>query len=125
LLNLVETLIGELRKAEAENRYLREQLRGRKSGGGKPDPPKGTSPAASRSSEKERAEPAETKQHTKRSKLDRIRIDREEVLKLDRATLPPDAEFKGFEDVVVQELHIRTDNVRFRKEKYYITIIGP
>src|SRR2546421_1762961 len=57
-----------------------------------------------------------SKQHTKRSKLDRIRIDREEVLKLDRATLPPDAEFKGFEDVVVQELHIRTDNeLRDRK----------
>ncbi len=124
LLNLVETLTVELRKAQAENRYLREQLHGRKSGGGKPDPSKGTSPPASRSSEKERAEPPQTKQNTKRSKLDRIRIDREEVLKLDRATLPPDAEFKGFEDVVVQELHIRTDNVRFRKEKYYAASTG-
>ncbi len=124
LLNLVETLTVELRKAQAENRYLREQLHGRKGGGGKPDPSKGTSPPASRSSEKERAEPPETKQNNKRSKLDRIRIDREEVLKLDRATLPPDAEFKGFEDVVVQELHIRTDNVRFRKEKYYAASTG-
>ena len=69
LLNLVETLTVELRKAQAENRYLREQLHGRKSGGGKPDPSKGTSPPASRSSEKERAEPPETKQNTKRSKL--------------------------------------------------------
>jgi len=124
LLNLVETLTVELRKAQSENRYLREQLHGRKGGGGKPDPSKGTSPPASRSSEKERAEPPETKQNTKRSKLDRIRIDREEVLKLDRVTLPPDAEFKGFEDVVVQELHIRTDNVRFRKEKYYAASTG-
>jgi hypothetical protein len=124
LLNLVETLTVELRKAQAENRYLREQLQGRKSGGGKPDPSKGASPPASRSSEKERAEPPETKQNTKRSKLDRIRIDREEVLKLDRATLPPDAEFKGYEDVVVQELHIRPDNVRFRKEKYYAASTG-
>lgn len=124
LLNLVETLTGELRKAEAENRYLREQLHGRKGGGGKPDPSKGASPPASRSSEKERAEPPETKPNTKRSKLDRIRIDREEVLKLDRATLPPDAAFKGYEDVVVQELHIRTDNVRFRKEKYYAASTG-
>jgi len=119
LLNLVETLTVELRKAQAENRYLREQFPGRKGGGGKPAPSKGASPPASRSSEKERAEPPDTKPNTKRSKLDRIRIDREEVLKLDRATLPPDAEFKGYEEVVVQELHIRTDNVRFRKEKYY------
>jgi hypothetical protein len=124
LLNLVETLTGELRKAQAEIRYLREQLHGRKGGGGKPDPSQGASPPASRSSEKERAEPPESKPNTKRSKLDRIRIDREEVLKLDRAILPPDAEFKGYEDVVVQELHIRTDNVRFRKEKYYAASTG-
>jgi len=124
LLNLVETLTVELRKVQAENRYLREQLHGRKGGGGQPASSKGASPPVSRSSEKERAEPPETKQNTKRSKLDRIRIDREEVLRLDRATLPPDAEFKGYEDVVVQELHIRTDNVRFRKEKYYAASTG-
>ena len=124
LLNLVETLTVELRKAQAENRYLREKLHGRKGGDGKPDPSQGASPPASRSPEKERAEPPETKPNTKRSKLDRIRIDREQVLKLDRATLPPDAEFKGYEDVVVQELCIRTDNVRFRKEKYYAASTG-
>jgi len=119
LLNLVETLTGELRKAQAENRYLREQLHGRQGGGRKPDPSQGASAPTSRSSERERAETEESKPSTKRSKLDRVRIDREEVLRLDRATLPPDAEFKGYEDVVVQELLLRTDNVRFRKEKYY------
>ena len=124
LLNLVETLSVELRKVEAENRYLREKLHGRKGGGGKPDQSKGDSPRASRSSEKERAESPESKQNTKRSKLDRILIDREEVLKVDRATLPPDAEFKGYEEVVVQELLIRTDNVKFRKEKYYAASTG-
>ena len=124
LLNLVETLTVELRKAQAENRYLREQLHGRKGGGGKPDPSKGATAPVSRSSEKERAEPPESKQSTKRSKLDRIPIDREQLLKLDRATLPPDAEFKGYEEVVVQELHIGTDNVRFRKEKYYAASTG-
>ena len=96
LLNLVETLTADLREAQAENQYLREQLNRRKGGGGKPDAPsQDASPPAWQSSEKERAEPAETKQRTKRSKLDRIRVDREEVLKLDRASLPPDAEFKG------------------------------
>jgi hypothetical protein len=123
LLNLVETLTVELRKAREENRYLREKLHGRKGGGGKPDPPKGGSPA-SLSSEKQRAEPKERDQQTKRSKLDRIRIDREQVLKLDRAGLPADAVFKGYEDVVVQELRIRTDNVRFHKEKYYAASTG-
>ncbi len=95
-----------------------------KAGAANPDLCQGSSPPASRSSEKERAEPPETKQSTKRSKLDRISIDREEVLRLDRAALPPEAEFKGYEEVVVQELHIRTDNVKFRKEKYYAASTG-
>ena len=119
LLNLIESLTADLRKSQAENVYLREQLKLRKGGGDKAGPSKDSSAAVSRSSEKERAEPSATKAHIKRSKLDRIRIDREEVLKLDRACLPPDAEFKGYEDVVVQELRISTDNVKFRKEKYY------
>src|SRR5258708_24126366 len=108
LLNLIESLTADLRKAQAENLYLREQLNRRKGGGGKPDQPKDTTEAKSQSSEKERAE---TKPRTKRSKLDRIRIHRGELLKLDRASLPPDVQFKGYEDVVVQELGIGTANV--------------
>ena len=121
LLNFIESLMADLRKSQAENRYLREQLNRRK---GTPNPPKDTSEPASPSSEKEREEPSETKQRTKRSKLDRVRIDREEVLTVDRALLPSDAEFKGYEDVVVQELRIDTDNVKFRKEKYYSASAG-
>ncbi len=40
-------------------------------------------------------------------------------MRVDPAQLPPDAEFKGYEDVVVQDIKIVTDNVRFRKEKFY------
>lgn len=123
LLNLVEALMVELRKAQVENRYLREKLEGRKGGGGKSDPSKGASPSSPQSSEKQRAEPGPDKPN-KRSKLDRITIDREQVLKVDPTTLPPDAEFKGYEEVVVQELLIGTDNVRFRKEKYYAASTG-
>ena len=120
LLNLIETLTAELRKAQAENQYLREQLQSRKGGGGgNPGSSPGIAAPAPRSSEKERAEAAEKEPHIKRRKLDRIHIDREEVLPVDPAVLPADAQFKGYEDVVVQELCITTDNVRFRKEKFY------
>src|SRR5437667_10102313 len=121
LLNLIESLTADLRKAQAEILYLREQLNRRKGGGDKPNQPKDTSGPASQSSEKERAE---SEQRTKRGKLDRVRNDREEVLQLDRASLPPDAPSKGYEDVVVQELGFVTDNVKFRKEKYYAASTG-
>jgi len=124
LLNLIESLSAELRKAQAENQYLREQLRRRTGGGGKPDASRGSSAPAPRSSEKERAEAAEKKPHIKRCKLDRIPVEREEVLQVDPAVLPADAQFKGYEEVVVQELCIRTDNVKFRKEKFYSPSTG-
>src|ERR1035438_4430104 len=122
LLNLIESLTADLRKAQAEILYLREQLNRRKGGGDKSGQPKADSGGAqTQSSEKERAE---TKERIRRSKLERVRIDRVEVLKLDRASLPPDAQFKGYEDVVVQELRSGTDNVKFRKEKYYAPSTG-
>ena len=125
LLNLVESLTADLRKAQAEILYLKQQLkRGGKGGGGPSGPSKETARPTPRSSEKQRDEPPETSKRGKGSKLDRIRIDREEVLKLDRTALPPDAEFKGYEEVVVQDLRISTDNVRFRKEKYYAASSG-
>ena len=77
LLNLIESLTADLRKSQAENLYLREQLNRRQGGGGKPGQPKDTAGAKSQSSEKERAE---TKQRTRRGKLERVRVDREEVL---------------------------------------------
>ena len=38
---------------------------------------------------------------------------------MDPASLPADAEFKGHEDVVVQDVRFETDNILFHKEKYY------
>ena len=119
LLNLLERVYADLRKAQAEIEYLREQLQARKGGGGPGSGSSEAGGAAPRSSEKERKEPRESHEPRKQRKLERIRIDREEVLKVDRATLPADAEFKGYEEVVVQDVHLRTDNVKFRKEKYY------
>ena len=122
LLNLVESLTGDLRKAQAENQYLREQLK--RDSGGPSGPGKGNRNAGRpagqgqkpRSSEEERGEPREWK---KRNKLDRVRVDREQKVDVDQEALPADAEFKGYEEVVVQDLQIHTDNVKFLKAKYY------
>jgi hypothetical protein len=122
LLNLVEDLRGELKKAQQENAYLRQRLRLHQGGEGKPgDKPAGSAPQQPRSSEKERNEP---KGRIKREKLSRIKIDKEVKLDLDRAKLPPDAQDKGYEEVVVQELRIATCNVRFLRKKYYSASMG-
>src|SRR5712691_9714583 len=120
LVNLVEDLQGKLKKAQQENAYLRQQLGLRQGGEGKPGG-NSSPPQPPRSSEEERKEPQE---RNKREKLSRIKIDREEKLDLDRAKLPPDAKDKGYEEVVVQELRIATDNVKFLRKKYYSASTG-
>jgi hypothetical protein len=125
LLNLVETLMADLREARAEIQRLRDELNRLKGGQGipniKPNRPASPGTSSQHSSERERREP---KDWQKSSKLDQIPINREEVLKLDPASLPPDSEFKGYEPVVVQDLRIATDNIRFLKEKYYSASAG-
>src|SRR6266516_1379255 len=77
---------------------------------------KANKPAPNLSSEKERRE---SKSHHKATKQAQIRIDRVEVVKADPCRLPIDALFKGYEEVTVQDIEFRTENIRFRKEKYY------
>jgi hypothetical protein len=118
LLNLVEEMAAENRALRAERQPLRDEINRLKGEPGKPlvKPDRKASPVtpADHSSEHERHKP---KAHQKGSKIDQITIDREEVLTLDRASLPTDAEFKGHEPVVVQDVRFQTDHVRFWKEK--------
>lgn len=123
LLNLIEALSADLRDAQVEIQRLRDEVNRLKGEQGKPNV-KANTPQPSwpdHSSEKERRKP---RQHQKRSKKATVRIDREQVLKVERASLPADAEFKGYEDVVVQDVVFGTDNVCFHKEKYYAASTG-
>jgi len=118
LLNLVEKLSADLRDAQAEIQRLRDEVNRLKGEQGKPKI-KGNTPKAGgwdHSSEKERRT---ARQRHKGSKNAEIRIDREQTLEVNRSLLPEDAEFKGCEDVVVQDIKLETDNVLFHKEKYY------
>jgi hypothetical protein len=119
LLNLVEEVVAESRKLREENQQLRDENNRLKGEQGKPSIKPNKPAAKSRrdySSECERHKPRERK---KASKVETIKINREEVVKVDPAQLPPDAKFEGYEDVVVQDIKLETDNVRFWKEKFY------
>jgi hypothetical protein len=125
LFNLIEDQQATIRQLQAENQQLRDENNRLKGEHGQPDikankPPK--PPAASdHSSEAERRQPQAWR---KGSKLDRITIQREVLLTVDPSSLPADAEFKGHEDVVVQDVRFETANILFHKEKYYSPSAG-
>ncbi|MCP4163882.1 MAG: hypothetical protein GY760_27795, partial [Deltaproteobacteria bacterium] len=62
---------------------------------------------------------ARYKKRNRQPKLAEIHIDREEKCRVGTEQLPEDAQFKGYQDKVVQDLIIKTDNVKFKREKYY------
>ena len=115
LLNLIEDLSADLRAAQDEIQRLRAENNRLKGEQGKPTI-KPDTPPPDHSSERERHQPTE---RVKRGKQATITIDREQVVHVDRSILPPDAEFKGYDDVVVQDLVICTDNICFHKEVFY------
>jgi hypothetical protein len=110
--------MADLRAAQAENQRLRDEINRLKGEQGRPmiksNQPQ--PPSTDHSSEQERRKP---KAWSKGRKMDRIPMDREQVMQVDPACLPPDAQFKGYEDVVVQDVRFCTDNVLFHKEKFY------
>jgi len=123
LLNLIESLSADLRDAQAENQRLRDELNRLKGEQGRPKvkantPPR---PAADHSSEQERRQP---RPRVPRRKQATLRIDREAELVIARAQLPVDAEFKGHEAVIVQDLLLRSENICFHKQKYYAASTG-
>ncbi len=121
LLNLIEDMQATIRQLQAENQRLRDENNRLKGEQGKPNIKpnkhgKGSAQSSDHSSEAERRKP---QGWSKGSKLDKIEANREVVLTVDPALLPTDAEFKGYEETLVQDLLIQTDNVLFRREKYY------
>ena len=118
LLNLIDDLSSDLRDAQVEIQRLRDENNRLKGEQGQPTikPPTAPPPPATYSSEPERHRGGE---RGKRGKRNAIRIDREQTLTVDPTILPPDAECKGYEELGVQDVVIRTDNVLFRKEVFY------
>jgi hypothetical protein len=116
LMNLVEHLSTKVAQQAEEIQRLRDENNRLKGEQGKPNILPNTKAKASLSSEKERRV---SKPHHKANKHAQIRIDRVEVVKVGEEHMPADAQFKGYEDVIVQDIAVRTENIRFRKEKYY------
>ena len=115
LMNLIETLSAKVAEQAEEIRRLRDEIRRLK---GEQSAPTFTPKPASAllSSEKERHQPLP---HRKAHKHAHVKIDRIEVVTVEKHLLPDEAQLKGYEEVIVQDSVFRTDNVRCRKERYY------
>ena len=129
LLNLVETIHSENEELKEENQQLKDEVSHLKGEQGKPDIKGKKNKNDDISSEQERKEDStdddddakkgKKKTRKRKPKLPRIKIDREEICPVDKSTLPKDIEFKGHSDVVIQDIKIVTDNVKYRREIYY------
>lgn len=121
LLNLVEMLASENEQLRAENQRLQDEINRLKGEQGKPNIRKQTQSSQNFSSEKERRQNRNKakKERKSKNKKNRIPVNRIEFCELDKTQLPPDAVFKGYKSVVVQDIIIRADNIKFRKAVYY------
>jgi hypothetical protein len=112
-LNLTQHLMAENARLREEIQRLRDEVARLKGEQGKP----GIKPGKKKkkhSSEKERKIP---KKRTRQSKS--VEIDRTVHCPIVRETLPEDAQYKGTERLVVEDVLFRRDNVAFEREKYY------
>jgi hypothetical protein len=116
LMNLVETLSAKVKEQAEEIQRLRDENHRLKGEQGKPKILPNTKVTPTLSSEKERRV---SKAHHKRNKQAQIKIDRVEIVEVPKQHLPVDAQFKGYEEVIVQDVVFQTETIQFCKEKYY------
>lgn len=118
LLNIIEYQAKEIKILREENQKLRDENNRLKGEQGKPN-----IHARIRkniSSEKERNQHTRNKFHKRsKSKNHKIKINKIVKCKIDLAKLPADAIFKGYKTVIIQDISIKTSNIKFRKEVYY------
>ena len=122
ILNLVEELSSDNITLRQEKQQLRDENNRLKGEQGKPQVKPSKKPHSTSSSDHSSEQPRRRrKKRTRRARNKCIQIDREWKLELDHAQLPEDAKHKDYVSVVVQDVKLVTDNIRFLKEKCYST----
>jgi hypothetical protein len=118
LLAAVESLLHEREHMLKEIQNLKDEIRRLKNEQGKPQINENKKPKnpSDISSEKERNEP---KPRKKSSKKNKVKPNRTEIREVDKSFLPEDAVFKGYDEVVIQNILIKTDNILFKLECWY------
>ena len=122
LVNLVEMLAEENIKLKQTVQQLKDEINRLKGEQGKPNIPgqsKGGIGNSNHSSEADRKKRGKDNSKNKGKRKKDVNIDRRITIPVDKTQLPNDAQFKGFETRIIQDLKIITDNVEFKLEVYY------
>lgn len=122
LLNLLEQFVAENQALRTEIQVLRDENARLKGGSGKPDiKPNLPPPSADHSSEAERRTPTPRgKPHKNRQLL----VTREQPCVVDPTTLPPEAVRHGTCEVLVQDLRLHVEVIRFVREVWLLPSTG-
>ena len=122
LLNLVELLASENTRLTDLVQQLNHEINRRKGEQGQPEFTKKNKTSGEISSENERKEAEGRKPKGKNEPRNRqpspskITIDRFDICPVNKKELPKDAIFKGYKDEVVQNILIKTENVKFKQK---------
>ncbi len=116
LLNIVEQQSEQIDQLKQENQELKDEINRLKGEQGSPKF-RGSKDSGLKdiSSEKRHRK----KNHKKGLKKSDINIDRTEYRKVDPSILPEDAQFKGYDEVIEQELCLIRRNTLYKVERYY------
>lgn len=112
VLGVIEMLCDTVVELRQEVQELKNEVARLKGEKGKPNIKPNIKPSS-----KPKMEKGTPKQWKKTGKV--IKVDREELVKIDKTLLPKDAVFKGYEDTIIQGVIFESNNVCYKREVFY------
>jgi len=114
LMNMLEILLLENEKQGLAIQELRDEINRLKGEKGRP-----TFKPNKESDRRGKGKKPRNKNNKKGGKKAKISIDKEIVCEVDKSILPPDAQFKGYDQHLQQDIEIKRVNTLYKIEKYY------